>query len=606
MDELFGKYERELVTLRALCREYAQRYPKVAAKLQLGGEACDDPHVERLIQAVALLCARVSKRLDDSYPQFTEALLNLLFPHYLRPFPSCAIVQIGATAPPLPRGSRLETRPINGVPCTFTTAYDVTHGETVLSDARFCMMVNAPPATRLPTDASCAVALTFTARQPGEPLAKTQAALRLYIDADPSFCASLRDLLFMRTAAAFIQCGDDPRWIRLAVIPIAAVGFDDDEALIPFDARSHLACRVLAEYFAFPEKFNFLDIDLAALLARAPEGAACVTLHLVMRDLRTDADQVRLLANLSPQHLLQGCTPVINLFRQTGVPVAYEQYAADYTVLAHGSHAQAFEVYSIDKVSLVQQTGGVPTVREFHPFYALKHGQPDGDACYWLMRRDETLVTCSPGHETKITLVDGAAATVDADRSALSLELSCTNRDLPCSIRVNGPGGDGDLHLAGTDGGGAIRFLRRPTRPARIVNGPDTQWRLISHLALNHHSLVADDGDSLREMLALYDLAQSPVTRRQIGAIHAVTSTDTTAWMRHPRGSSLVHGAEVRLTIDEDALTGAGVHLFAQVLDQLFGMTVHVSSFVELVIESQQSGKELFRCSPRSGTLRLV
>jgi hypothetical protein len=95
MDELFAKYERELVLLRSLCREYAQRYPKVAAQLQLGGEACDDPHVERLIQAVALLCARVSKRLDDNYPQFTEALLNLLFPHYLRPFSSCAIVRVG-------------------------------------------------------------------------------------------------------------------------------------------------------------------------------------------------------------------------------------------------------------------------------------------------------------------------------------------------------------------------------------------------------------------------------------------------------------------------------------------------------------------------------
>jgi type VI secretion system protein ImpF len=76
MDELFAQYERELVTMRQLCREYAERYPKVAAKLQIGGEACDDPHVERLIQSVALLCARVSKRLDDAYPQFTEALLN--------------------------------------------------------------------------------------------------------------------------------------------------------------------------------------------------------------------------------------------------------------------------------------------------------------------------------------------------------------------------------------------------------------------------------------------------------------------------------------------------------------------------------------------------
>ena len=126
MDELFAKYEHELGNLRSLCREYAQRYPKVAARLQLGGDTCDDPHVERMIQAVALLCARVTKRLDDSYPQFTEALLNLLFPHYLRTFPSCAIARFGdasGTFTQVARGTLLNSAPIGGVACTFTTAY---------------------------------------------------------------------------------------------------------------------------------------------------------------------------------------------------------------------------------------------------------------------------------------------------------------------------------------------------------------------------------------------------------------------------------------------------------------------------------------------------
>jgi type VI secretion system protein ImpG len=611
MDELFAKYERELVILRSLCREYAQRCPKVAAKLQLGGDACDDPHVERLIQAVALLCARVTKRLDDSYPQFTEALLNLLFPHYLRPFPSCAIVRVTAQAGAgsgklMPRGTRLETRAVKGVPYTFTTAYDVFQATAALADARFDALISAPPCIRLPAGVSSSVSLTFTSPQAGAPLAAEKNKVRLYLDGDPSFCATLRDALFVRSACAYVQFDEDGPWSRLARVPITPVGFAEDETLIPFGARSHVAYRILAEYFAFPDKFNFIDIDVAALLAHAPHAVARVTLHLALSEVRADSDHARLLASLATDNLLQGCTPVVNLFSQPGVPISFDQLSADYTVLAHGSHPQAFEVYSVDKVHMVRQRGKESVIKEFRPFYSLRHAEEDDQqGRYWLMRHDETLAICSPGHEKTITLVESDREALEVDRSVLSIDLTCTNRDLPCALRLSARDGDGDLFVPGAAGGATIRFLRRPTRPARLINKADTHWRLISHLALNHHSLVQDSA-ALREMLGLYDLAGSPVSRRQIGGIAAVEAVGTTAWIRHKRGSSLVHGTEVRLTLDEDAFVGAGLHLFAQVLEQFFGMVVHINSFVELVILTRHSGKELLRCQPRSGSLNLV
>lgn len=609
MDELFAKYERELVTLRALCREYAQRYPKVAARLQLGGEACDDPHVERLIEAVALLCARVTKRLDDSYPQFTEALLNLLFPHYLRPFPSCAIARVmdvAGVGPDLPRGTQLQTRPIEGVPCTFTTAYAVPAAIGMLAAATFAPLISAPPSTRLPAGVDAAISLTFTPATPGLPWPSVRPSARLYIDGEPSFCAALRDVLFVHTSCAFAQFGADGPWIRLGSVPLAQVGFADEEALIPFGARSHVAYRVLAEYFAFPDKFNFLDIDLAALLARAPAPDSPVTLHLGVSGIRADGDRAGLLAALSPDNLLQGCTPVVNLFPRAGVPINFDQRSADYAVLADGTHPHAFEVYSVDQVTMIEQNGRGAAPREFLPFYSLRHGEDDGGpGRYWLLRTDETMAICSPGHEAILTLVDARRDALELDARVLSIELKCTNRDLPCSLTLDAGGGKGDLFHAGVADGVPIRFLRRPGRPLRLVNGPATQWRLISHLALNHHSLVQDSA-ALRETLALYDLAQSPVARRQINAITEVEASETSAWIRSRRGSSLVHGTEVRLRINEDAFIGNGLHLFAQVLEQFFGMASHINSFVELVIVSRQSGKELLRCKPRSGSLNLV
>ncbi len=613
MDELFTKYERELVILRSLCREYAQRYPKVAAKLQMGGDTCDDPHVERLVQSVALLSARVSKRLDDAYPQFTEALLNLLYPHYLRPFPSCAIARVSGgldtpdAVPDMPRGTLLQSTTVQGVECKFKTIYDVKPSPVAVRAASFETTIHAPVATRLPEDVTSSLTLTFTAAGGGKlPAPDKASVLRVYTDGDASFCAALRDALFVHTKAAYVQLDDDDHWKRLPHIPITPAGFAPEDALIPFEARSHQAYRILAEYFVFPEKFNFFDIEMPLLLASVPAGSTGFTLRLAIAAIRPDADKARMLAGLSTQHLVQGCTPVVNLFRQPGVPITYDQFTADYTLLAHGNFPQAYEVYSVDAVHLVRQRGNDTSITAFQPFYALRHGEQSagGQGRYWLMRHDETLALCSPGHEKSISLVGADCDLLEIERNILSVELSCTNRDLPCSLTTGAS--DGDLFVPGATRGAVIRLLRRPTRPARLTDDAGMQWRLISHLTLNHHSLMREGVQGLREMLSLYDLAASSVSRRQIRGIIALEQHETTAWIRHRNGASLVHGTEVRVTLDEEAYAGAGLHLFVQVLDQFFALYVHLNSFVELVALSHQSGKELIRCAPRSGSMSLL
>lgn len=613
MDQLFAHYEHELASFRSLCREYAQRYPKVAAQLQLGGDTCDDPHVERLIQSVALLSARIAKRLDDSYPEFTESFLNMLYPHYLRPFPSCAIAQVRGEAGALglsaaiPRGSLLESAPIGGVACKFTTVYDVGPCAAVLVHASFDTLIRAPIATRLPDDVTSSLNLTIAATPPGQFHSAGKASvMRLYIDADSSLCAALRDALFVHTRAAYVQLDDDAPWQRLAAVPVTPAGFASEDGLIPFDPRSHTAYRVLAEYFAFPEKFNFIDIDLPAILAQAHGALQQITLRLAVGGIALDGDKARMLASLPTHHLVQGCTPIVNLFSQPGVPITYDQLSADYTLLAHSSAPHAYEVYSVDKVHMVRQRGREADITEFRPFYSLRHGDENGldPGRYWLMRHDESVALCSPGHEKTITLVNADCDPLEIERNTLSIELTCTNRDLPCALKTGAP--KGDVFLPGATDGVVIGLLRRPTRPARLANGAALQWRLISHLALNHHSLALEGAQGLREMLTLYDLAPSPVSRRQIGGIVNLVQGETTAWIKHKRGSSLVYGAEIQLTLDEDAYAGAGLHLFVQILDQFFALYAHQNSFVELVILSQQSGKELVRCKPRSGSLSLV
>ncbi len=614
MEQLLPYYERELGFLRRYSREFSERYPKIAGRLLIGGEVCEDPHIERMIESFALLNSRIAKRLDDDYPEFTEALFDVLYPHYLRPFPSCSIASMdfgGAaaqltTASVIPRGTQLTTRPVRGSSCTFRTAYPVTVAPLALTQASFAAIIDIPEALRPPPGATSSISLTIASTAAQVSVAQLGLEkLRVFIDGEPSFCAALRDALFMRTVAAYAEGDDSGRWVQLPIVPVTAAGFDEEESLIDFSARSHTAYRLLTEYFCFPEKFNFIDIDLKAIGAVLPAGCRTVTLHLALSGMRTDSNTARMLGTLSPNNVLLGCTPVVNLFRQRGEPIRLTHTTASYPVVADARRAFAFEVQSIDSVKLVRQTPQGESIVNFRPFYSLKHGQtPEKSGHYWVMRRDEAIAEKSPGYETEISIVDIDFDPAEVETDTLSLELTCTNRDLPSALAYGQRGGD--LFQEGGSTVRAISFLRKPTASQRFESGRGAHWRLISHLSLNHLSLTDGGLDAFREMLTLYDLPRSPSSQRQIGGIAAVAHKAANAWLPGNPFACLVRGIEVRLTIDEEAFVGSGIHAFAHIIERFLGLYVHANSFTQLVIVSNKTGEELLKCSPRSGDLSLL
>lgn len=614
MEQLLPYYERELGFLRRYSREFSERYPKIAGRLLMGGEVCEDPHIERMIQAFALMNSRIAKRLDDDYPEFTEALFEVLYPHYLRPFPSCSIVHMDAataeaqmtTAATIPRGTRLNTREVRGAACTFRTAYPVTIAPLALSAASFAAIIDAPEMVRLPAGVTSSVSITLTSTAPQVAIGALKLGnLRVFIDGEPSFCAALRDALFMRTVTAYVEEGDSGRWIQLAKLPLSPAGFDDEDALIDFSARSHTAYRLLTEYFCFPEKFNFVDIDLDALTALLPSSCRKLTLHLGLANMRTDSNVARMLGTLSTNNLLLGCTPVINLFKKRGEPIRLTHAKASYPVLADARRAYAYEVYGIDSVKLVRQTPQGESITEFRPFYSLRHGQtPEQNGHYWVMQRDQLMAEKSPGYETEISIVDIDFDPAEIETDTLSLELTCTNRDLPASLTYGQRGGD--LFIRGGSRVSTISFLRKPTRSYHFGRSGDAHWRLISHLSLNHLSLTDGGVEALREMLAMYDLPRSPSSQRQIGGIAAVAHKAANAWLPGNPFACLVRGMEVRLTIDEEAFVGSGIHAFSHVMERFLGLYVHANSFTQLVMVSSKTGEELLKCMPRSGDLSLL
>lgn len=616
MEELLPYYERELVYLNTVGRELASQYPRLANELGMGAEGSEDPHIRRLIQACALLNARTAKKLDDDYPEFTEALLGSLYPAFLQGIPSCSIVRISEAGAPgagnrvesvqsLPRGTEMSALHGKGTPCRFRTASPLTLAPCSVVRARYEPVVHAPGNVRLPARATGQIAITIESAAPLRLLHQLgMPRLRLFVDADPLLSSALIDTLFLHVGASFMEAGEGGAWRLLERMPVALGGFGEEDALVPLRPGEHAAYRLLSEYFAFSDKFHFLDIDLAPLAPMLPASAQRFTLHLVVNGLHGDSGAARLLGTLGAQHLAPGCAPIVNLFHQAATPVRITHRSAMYDVVP-GRHEEDVEVYSIDAVRVLRTVEGRVQSMDYRPYYGLRHGE-GGELRerYWFARRDDRAVQ---RHRMKIGFTEGsygdAGILACADeQSVASIDLTCTNGAHASSTSVGAPGGD--LVSETATGGLLLRLLRKPTPPHRFPSSGGAHWRLVAQLALNHRSL--GDLDAFREVLTLYDVSRSNATQRQIAGVMALETLSSTAWMKSPIGTTLVHGTEVRMTVDEEAFAGASLVVFAEVVNRFFGLYVHVNSFTRLVVRSSQSDRELLRCAPRNGSLTLL
>ena len=607
MEQLLPYYERELGLFRQYTREFSSRYPKAAGRLLIAGETCEDPHVERLIQSVALLTARVAKRLDDAYPQFTHSLLETLYPHYLRPLPSCSIVRIAADEAPagnqlaqvvhIARGAVLRSQPVQGVACKFTSAYDVTLAPLTISKVHFSPIIDAPPGLRLPAGTSALLSIQFTSGSDNYHLDQAGfASLRLFADGEPSVRAALLDALFLHGAGAYVALDEHGPWQAVDGALLAPAGYAGDDALIPFSARSHPALRLLTEYFAFPEKFHFIDIAWSLLAPLLPKQCRQFTLHLPLQGVRSDSHEARLLSGVSRDNLLPGCTPVVNLFAKSGVPIRLTHTEPDYALVADATHAFAYDIHSIEAVTVVRKDEAGERQSTFLPLYASLQGAQAEHGQYWLARRDEAVAAISPGHETRLSLIDPQFSPGSAACATVSTQLLCSNRDLPTQLHYGLPGGD--LLAEDVPDGIPARFLRKPTPSVRFLT--DTHWRLIAHLSLNYSSLTQAGLGEFQKMLGLYDLPRSPTTQRLIQGIVTLEHGSTRAWMPTVPFPTLMPGIAIRLGIDEQAFVGSSIYIFAQVLQRYFALNSQLNCFSQLTLLSHRSGEELIRCPERS------
>lgn len=614
---LLDLYNRELAHLRAMGAEFAEQFPKIAGRL--GGldefQACRDPFVERLLEGFAFLAARVQLKLNSEFPRFTQSLLETIYPHYLAPTPSMCVVQfqpdVGeaglADGFVIPRGSSLYSMLGKGeqTRCEYRTAHDVTLWPVQLSQANYytreLATIGVPD---LPgAVAGVRIRLQSTAGLKFSELKMN--SLILYLMGAGETAMHLYEQFFANAVAVVVQPVTKPiKWHKvLERSCIRPVGFENRQQLLPYDARSFQGYRLLHEYFAFPQRFMFVEIaDLGAAVKTCNENQLDLIVLFGERNIKLEGI-------VSADNFGLFCSPAVNLFekRLDRIPVSDRFF--EFHAVPDRTRPQDFEVYKITGVT--GYGSGSEKLQEFSPFYLARNWAESGANGYYVVnrvprpqseseklkgRRSRTYA----GSEAYISLVDSTAAPYSADITQLGVDALCTNRDLPLHMAIGQV--SSDFTMAKTVPCTSIRCLGAPTAPKPSHAEGEIAWRIISHLSLNYLSLTdnSEGASALRDILKLYGDNNDLQIRKQIDGVKSVVCKPITRRVTARRSIAFARGLEITVTLEEASFEGTGVFLLGAVLAQFFAKYVSINSFTETVVKTIERG-EIMRWASRDG-----
>ena len=581
----------------------------MASRLLLEPNHCEDPHVERLIESFAFLAARIHLKIDDEFPEVTEALLSVLYPHYIRPMPSCTVVQFHldreqgklSTGLPIPRDSTLYSQPIDGYPCKFRTCYEVTLWPIGIAQARWVTPDNLRPVLKS-SDAVAALSVEIECF-PDTGFDKLElSSLPLYLNGESSLIHTLYELLCNNCAQIVLR--DRTPNTRKAPITLPAgylrpAGFRDGEALLPYPRRSFSGYRLLQEYFCFPEKFFFIELTGLDQLRTAGFGPRIELVVLISRFERGER-QHSLELGVTQETLRLGCSPAINLFAHTAEPISLDQTHTEYLVTPDVRRRRAMEIFSVDEV--ISPDSRTNEVLKFEPFYRFRHSATRQGARqhgFWHSHRRPSGRHDDEGTEVYLSFLDLSGRPVHPDTDTVTVHCTCSNRNLPHRLSMGNE--RGDFELEGISSIKRIVALRKPSASVGPPMGKGTLWRLISHLSLNYLSIVDDGKEALQEILRLYNFGDSGYRERQVAGILSVSSSLHFARVISENGIGFVRGHRVEMEFDEEQYVGGGVFLFASVLEHFLAHYASLNSFSQLVVRTQQRKEILRQWPPRAG-----
>jgi type VI secretion system protein ImpG len=617
---LLQHYNLELQHLREMGAEFAQQFPKIAARLGMSGLEVADPYVERLLEGFGFMAARVQLKLEAEFPRFTQALLEIIYPHYLAPTPSMLIAQLqpDPKEPTLVTGKRTVARgsTMRGLlggddltACEFRSARDVPLWPIEIASANYFSFAPDLPLNQLPVAQRIkgGVRIRLKTTAPVKFDKTTIDRLCFYLTGRDDVATRLYELCVGDAIGALVLPwkGAASQHQFLPAANVRPVGFADDEALLPVTLRSFQGYRLLQEYFAFPQRYRFFELTGLLPAVRRAETAELEIVILFGRAETTFESVV------DASNFALFCTPAINLFPRRADRIQVSDGAHEYHVVADRTRPIDFEVYDVTDV--VGYGTGADSEQRFLPFYAAyATDEQHQQSAYFTTRREPRLTSSTQkrrgtrssytGSEVFLSLVDSAQAPFAGDLRQLAVQVTCTNRDLVLQMPMGV--GKTDLSLDVAAPLTAIRVIGGPSRPFAPLADGAISWRTISHLSLNYLSLVnstAQEGAAaIRDLLELYAPGADASARKQIDGIRSMTVKPVVRRLPMPGPLAFGRGLEITVGVEEMAFEGGSAYLLGAVLHHFFTRYVTINSFTETVLRSMTRG-EMNRWVPQAG-----
>ena len=594
-------YEQELRFVRELGLEFVRKFPKVAGRLGLGDQVSADPHVERLFQGFAFFAGRVRQQLEAEFPAFTEPLLDHVYPHYLKPTPSMAVVQFKPTPGEssllggyvVPRGTELRARcgAAAGSVCQYQTAHEVQLWPISIEHVEYTSVLNSIADLRVPARdpirALLRIGLRLTSGRSFSELPLR--SLPLYVGGNDETSARIYEALAAHAGTIVL------RWGPLAKRDVAysegahstrLLGLDDEHALLPGVPAAFRGYRLLHEYFAFPARFRTveligLDTGIRRCVSDRLELIVPLKHHDPALEGKLGLDRIQLFA-----------TPAINLFGRRAIIAPSSGAPGEVHLVPDPTQPLDFEVHSVTRIGAQTHNGDDP--RAYGRGADYDPNQPERPLPHYTIERRARLPTenenaagaRSDYRGTEVYLTLGEAA---AEPRQLVVDTLCTNRDLPLLLAK-------DRRSTFTLSTGApvdeVRLLAGPSAPRYVPHDGETTWQLISHLQLNYLSLGESTGGSqaLRELLGLFASIGDPLHRREVDGLREIRTRSVIGPLPKGGPRHFVRGLEVQIHCEDQAFVHGALTLSA-VLSQFFAKHASDNSFTQTVLHTRKRGE---------------
>ncbi|CAM2899955.1 type VI secretion system protein ImpG [Pseudomonas gessardii] len=583
-------YQSELNALRHLGRRFCERNPALAPFL---GDSGRDPDVERLLEGFAFLTGRLRQKLDDQLPELSHSLMHLLWPNYMRPLPAFSMLQFApllraGPAITVERDTPVESVAIDGERCRFRTCY----ATDVLP-----LQISALDYSAQGEGALLNLRLEMTAEgHMGELVLEH---LRLHFAGERYvsqmlYVSLLRhlqgiDLLLLDgECKPLLARNGQVLSLPLPASVVRPAGFSADEALLPYPPNAFTGYRHLQEYFAFPDKYLFVDVGGLDILQTLPHDLLKQARGFELRFKLRQRNPGQVLPTADNVKLF--CTPVVNLFKHDGVPIRLDGKQDEYLLLGTDYAPGHCGVFSVDQVT-GWRPGGLG-YQAYVPFESFEHDQQT--ACYSIRQRPSLQHS---GLDTYLSF----GIRQFGDQETLSIELTCTNHDLPRKLRI------GDINQACEQTPEFLSFNNITAATPGIAPPLDSGflWKLISNMSLNYLSL--SDINALKVVLKTYDLPRyhdrqaEKISLRRLDGLRSISQRP----IDRLHGGLPIRGVAIDLTLDPQHFLGEGdLFVFASVLNEFFALYASLNSYHELRVTSTQG--EVYLWPSRMGQQALL